>query len=76
MQSDDIAYETRQLLSGNHPFQEDNSDAIAAAEFLQAFRSYQPNTKMRSLADLTPQFYPKGNFFLDPRNGHRRLGKK
>lgn len=76
MESDDIAYETRELLSGKNPVQEDKSNAIAAAAFLHAFRSYRPTQKIRSLADLTPEYYPRGNFYLDPRNGYQRLGKK
>lgn len=76
LESDDIAYETRQLLSGNHPLQEDKSNAIATAAFLQAFRSYRPAQRIRSLADMTPEYYPSGNFYLDPRNDYQGLGKK
>lgn len=76
LESDDIAYETRQLLSGNHPLQEDKSNAIATAAFLHAFRSYRPSQRIRSLADMTPQYYPSGNYYLDPRNDYQGLGRK
>lgn len=75
LESDNIAYETQHLLSGNHPLQENESNAIAAAAFLNVFRTYRPTQRIRSLSDITPEMYGKGSLYIDPRNDHQVFGK-